>query len=661
MKGQINSLLAIIFLLILAGLIGGYLILLSKSISFPSLESIISITKPSITFESKEFKEMKKFASVEDFKSYLAKAEVSYTTGLRTWGVGVMPMVEGVPMLAEKAVAERVSETTVQVPGIDEPDIVKTDGKEIYFSGSGKYYWWGWGIREMMPPKITGETKVIKAFPVEDLDLEAKIEQRGDLLLTKNILVIFSPDKIYGYDVVNPKSPQKKWEIKIEEKNQILSSRLHQDKIYLVTKTQIDTPRPCPIRPLSIGGVPLEIKCLDIYHPTIPIPVDVTYTAMMIDPLEGKVEKNVSFVGSSSDSILYVSENALYLTYAYSGDFLNFYLKFFKEKCQDLVPDWLTEKIEKLVGYEISDQAKLTEFQVLFEKYKNSLSNDERLKIENELQNRMVDYAKTNKRELEKTGLVKIGLEKFAIEATGNVPGRPLNQFSLDEYQNYLRVATTIGETWRWGGPISIFPISRETANDVYILDKDLKITGAVYDLGLTERIYSVRFLEDKGYLVTFRETDPFYVLDLADPTKPALKGELKIPGYSSYLHPISKDKILGIGKEGSQVKISFFEVSDPAKPTEVAKYNLDEYWSDILNTHHAFLLDKKHEIFFLPGSKGGYVFSYQNNKLELKKAVSEISARRAIYINDYLYIIADNKITVLNEINWEKIKELEI
>lgn len=661
MKRQINSTLAIIILAILAGFMGGYIIFLSKSISFPSFPLIPLISRPSSPPVISEFKEIKKFSSEADFKSYLAKAELKYYGFMDMEGIRAMPMVEAPLGLGEKAIPERVSETTVQVAGIDEPDIVKTDGKEIYFSPGETYYWGRVWTEMISSPQITGETKVIKAFPPEDLNLETKIEQRGDLLLTKNILVIFSGTNIYGYDISQPKSPEKKWEIKLEEKNQILSARLYQDKIYLVTKTQIDTYRPCPIKPLSVGGVPLEIKCLDIYHPTVPIPVDVTFTAMILEPASGKIEKNISFVGSSSDSILYMSENAIYVTYSYSGDFIAFYSRFFKEKAQDLVPAWFIEKLEKLTGYEISEQAKLTEFQVIFEQYKNSLSNDERLKMENEIQNRITDYFKENKRELEKTGIVKIGLEKFEIGNVGNVSGRPLNQFSLDEYKEHLRIATTIGESWRWAGPIGFFGGQQESANDVYILDKDLKITGSVQDLGLTERIYSVRFLEDKGYLVTFRQTDPFYVLDLSDPYKPELKGELKIPGYSSYLHPITKDKILGIGKEGANVKISLFDVEKPETPSEVAKYNLDEYWSDILNTHHAFLLDSKHEIFFLPGSKGGYVFSYQENKLELKKAVSGISARRAIYINDWLYIIADNKIVVLNEINWEKVKELEL
>jgi uncharacterized secreted protein with C-terminal beta-propeller domain len=278
------------------------------------------------------------------------------------------------------------------------------------------------------------------------------------------------------------------------------------------------------------------------------------------------------------------------------------------------------------------------------------------LRIDNEIENRMADYYQDHKRDLETTGIIKIGLDEFEITASGNVPGKPLNQFSLDEYNDDLRIATTVGEGFRFG-----FGGTRESANDVYVLDGNLNKKGALQDLGLEERIYSARFIEDKGYLVTFRQIDPFFVIDLSDPMKPELKSELKIPGYSSYLHPITKDKILGIGKEGSKVKISLFDVSNPENPLEVDKYTLDEYWSDILDTHHAFLLDSKHQVFFLPGRRGGYIFSYKNNNLELRRAVSEIAARRAIYLDDFLYIIGDNKIVVLNEINWEEVNELEL
>jgi len=117
----------------------------------------------------------------------------------------------------------------------------------------------------------------------------------------------------------------------------------------------------------------------------------------------------------------------------------------------------------------------------------------------------------------------------------------------------------------------------------------------------------------------------------------------------------------LGIGEESGRVKISLFDVSDPANPTEISKYNLDEYWSEISQTHHAFLQDAKHKIFFLPGSQGGYIFSYAEDNLKLANAVSEIQAKRAVYIDNYLYVIGENKMVVLDENNWEKVNELDL
>ena len=163
------------------------------------------------------------------------------------------------------------------------------------------------------------------------------------------------------------------------------------------------------------------------------------------------------------------------------------------------------------------------------------------------------------------------------------------------------------------------------------------------------------------AYVVTFRQIDPFYVLDLSNPSKPELKGELKIPGYSSYLHPLTNDSILGIGKEGSKVKLSLFDVSDPSDPQEVSKYMLDEYWSEAVNNHHAFLLDKKHGIFFIPGGKGAYIFSYDDNKLTLTKALSKTGIKRALYIDDYLYIIGNTEISVINENDWTEVNNLEL
>lgn len=658
----------------------GVLVVIALTYVFPASDQ--PQDKPLISEIEVEFGDIEKFASKQEFKDYLAKIEQISTSYAGFGGVGLgargmprqmlleqsMDVPLAAPVEAGKAIGdfgapERVSETTVQVAGIDEPDIVKTDGKEIYFSPQISF------IRPMpiimeesiekqgvipLPRQRVSQTKLIKAFPPAGLALDSSIDKAGNLLLKNNVLVIFSGQKILGYNVVDPQKPEKKWEIELEEQTSLVSARLYEDKIYLVTKQNINHQNPCPIRPLSTSAGPVEIGCTQIYHPRRPIPIDVNYSALVIDSQDGSVVKKTSFVGSSGNSIVYMSKQGLYVTYPYYTSMTKFALDFFQKECKDFIPDWVIEKLKKLQGYDISETSKLTEIFIILEKYQSSLTSDERMKVENELSNRMQDYSQKHQRELQKTGIMKIGLDSFSVLATGNVPGTLLNQFSLDEYLDHLRTATTVGQTW------GLFS-SGESVNDIYVMDKDLNIVGQVLDLGKTERIYSVRFIQDKGYVVTFKRIDPFYVIDLSDPRNPSMKGELKIPGYSSYLHPITKDDILGIGKEGSQVKVSLFNVSSPENPVEKDKYLLKEYWSDILNTHHAFLLDSKHQIFFLPGSKGAYIFSYQSDKLTLEKTLSGRSVRRAIYINDYLYIIGDRQIWVLDENTWEQVSELEL
>jgi uncharacterized secreted protein with C-terminal beta-propeller domain len=393
------------------------------------------------------------------------------------------------------------------------------------------------------------------------------------------------------------------------------------------------------------------IPCSGIYHPERVLPIDATFTVFSVDIASGEISSKTSFTGSQSASVIYMSQNAIYITYPLYESEFRIMLQFIKEEFADTLPASIIEKIVKLDSYDISSSSKMAEYQTILQNYYNALNDDDRLKVENEMQNRMADYRKSRKRNFDKTVIAKISLSDLEFVASGEVPGQPLNQFSLDEFNGNLRIATTIGNSW----------FSRsETANDVYVLGSDLKILGSVRDLGLTEKIYSARFIEDKGYVVTFRQTDPFYVLDLSNPQNPILAGELKIPGYSAYLHPLEKNKILGIGKEGSSVKISYFNVTDSKNPVEMDKYILKESWTDILNTHHAFLADAKYQIFFLPGSQGGYVFSYKNDKISLVKAVSEINAKRALYINNYLYIAGDNKISVLDQDTWEKIIDFE-
>ncbi|MFH1457418.1 MAG: beta-propeller domain-containing protein [Patescibacteria group bacterium] len=613
------------------------------------------------------------FSSSEEFGNYIEDvlAQSSY---VNSFGRGMMAESQAV-FTSDSSVAvpetsgiggggesKRVSETNVQVAGIDEPDIIKTNGKEIFAYLQNYYY-------KSQPRQVIFDDvsiapdikysqpgiKTINAFPIDNLKLAGEIDKQGEMMLYKNILIIFGDDKIYGYDISDASNPDEVWTVDLSDRRTyLLTSRLYEDTIYLVLNTYLTPDTICPMSLFEDARGEVELGCKYIYHPTAPVSVDTTYTVVKLDPITGTVGERVSFIGSSLSSQIYMSENAVYVSYYYQGDIIAYMFNFFKEN-EGLAPSWLMEKIKKLANYDISDQSKLTELTALFQKWQNGLDKDERLMLENEIQNKMSDYTKRHKRDLEKTGIAKIVLNNMQVDNAGSVPGVLLNQFSMDEYENNLRVATTVsGQTifGGWG--------NNDSESDVYVLDKDMKQIGSVLGMGLTERIYSVRFIQDKGYVVTFRQTDPFYVLDLSDPKKPEIKGELKIPGYSSYLHPVGGDQILGIGKEDQKVKLSLFDVADSENPFEQDKYILDEYYSEILNNHHAFLMDDKHKIFFIPGSQGGYIFSYADNKLKLIKAINEVQAKRALFIDDYLYIITDNNLVVLDENNWERVGKLE-
>lgn len=680
MNQQINTKLAIGLIALFAVLTAGLTLIVNKMVD-NLYENMVVVRPLAIKIAPAEIKEFKKFTSQQDFEEYLQKsAEASpVTLGIPAEskrGAEIMaePPISSADRFAEATqgqgvgggAPERFSETNVQVLGIDEPDIVKTNGKEIYFSKYQSYYYSPQPFIEgdvkiksesIMPPRYQGGVQVIKAFPPEGLDKLGVIEESGNLLLSEKVLVVLSQDgkKVQGYDISNPSSPSKKWNLELSDRTYLLDARLNQGKVYLIMRNYVSYPRPCPMEPFMIDGKPAELKCVDVYHPVEIVPADTTYSVWVVDTQTGQIQNKTAFVGNADNSVFYMSEQNLYLTYSREANPAEFFAGFLEEDGKDLFPDWVRDKVRKILTYDISVESKTTELMMILGRYQNSLSEDDSLKMENEMENKMEDYAEKHIRDLEKTGIVKIKLENLSIDAVGDIVGTPLNQFSLDEYDGNLRVAVTIA------GSNSMFGGIAESLNDVYILDKKMEVVGSVLDLGKGERIYSVRFLEDKGYVVTFKQVDPFYVLDLSNPLSPEKKGELKIPGYSSYLHPISSDKILGIGKEGSEVKLSLFDVENPSDPKEISKYLLKEYWTEVETTHHAFLLDKKHNVFFLPASQGGYVFSYKNDSLSLEKAVKENNVKRALYIDDYLYIVCENKIVVLNELNWERVKELDL
>lgn len=203
-----------------------------------------------------------------------------------------------------------------------------------------------------------------------------------------------------------------------------------------------------------------------------------------------------------------------------------------------------------------------------------------------------------------------------AYEASGDVLGIVHNQFSLSEHDSRLRLVTTVGDPW-----------SRESESYVWVLeqrDDRLIEIGSVSGIGRGEDVQSVRFVGDIAYVVTFRQIDPFYIVDLSDPAAPRVTGELKIPGFSAYLHPIGDDLVLGVGTDADAAgvvhgsKVSLFDVSDAGAPLEINVWSITAAWNDIGLDHRGFLWWAPERIAVIPmttwrGFSGAVVLRVDN------------------------------------------------
>lgn len=277
----------------------------------------------------------------------------------------------------------------------------------------------------------------------------------------------------------------------------------------------------------------------------------------------------------------------------------------------------------------------------------------------------------------------------------GTVPGTILNQFAMDEYEGYFRIATTKGDMWGSG--------ESKSTNNVYVLDEQLKTVGTLENLAPGERIYSTRFLGGRAYMVTFRNVDPLFAIDLRNPAKPTVLGQLKIPGYSDYLHPYDENHIIGFGKGtvelpskgfGSEetiafyqgMKIALFDVSDVSHPKEMFKEMIGDRGtsSELLYNHKALLFSKAKSLMAFPVElmeikdkkpieqggfpaygqftyQGAYVYHIDLNKgFTLQGRITHLtqddlsksgqygfdyakSVRRILYAGDTLYTLSDS------------------
>lgn len=248
---------------------------------------------------------------------------------------------------------------------------------------------------------------------------------------------------------------------------------------------------------------------------------------------------------------------------------------------------------------------------------------------------------------------------KLEAEASGVVGGYIHDSFCIDEYKDYLRVITTEKET-----------------NSVYVLDENLKEVGLIEGLAEDERVYSARLMGDVGYFVTYRETDPLFSVDFSDPKNPKIIGELKIPGFSEYLHFYGEDMLLGIGMDVDEdgfstngVKLSMFDISDNTDVKEVQKYVMKNVYSaDVMYDYRAALIDVKKNIIGFSANNGDgenyYVFSYDKDNgfaclMDETVNGTGYQAARGVYIDDILYVVKGNIIEAYGMEDYKKVDDI--
>lgn len=253
----------------------------------------------------------------------------------------------------------------------------------------------------------------------------------------------------------------------------------------------------------------------------------------------------------------------------------------------------------------------------------------------------------------ETTNIMKFSYENGSLKgkAAGSVPGYLNDAFSMNEYEGNLRVVST---DW-----------DEENKNGLYILDDNMQTVGKIENLAPGEQIYSARFMGNTGYFVTFRNTDPLFSVDLKDPANPRILGELKVTGFSEYLHFWGEDKLLGIGREADAengiitgVKLSIFDISDPENVTEENRRVIDgaDLYCPGTDNYKAILADAHKNIIGLAIGNEYLAFTYSKEEGFQKVLDADLTGRvqnaRGVYVKDYFYLSDSGTLSIADMAN---------
>lgn len=264
---------------------------------------------------------------------------------------------------------------------------------------------------------------------------------------------------------------------------------------------------------------------------------------------------------------------------------------------------------------------------------------------------------------------VQLGSDSIDFTAAGEIKGNTNNQFSMDEKDGYLRIATTT-----YGG-------SDKKSNNLFILDENLKTVGEVTGFARNEEIKAVRFIGNTAYVITYEQTDPLFVIDVSDPSNPEIKGSVEITGFSSLLVPVDENTLLGIGYETKVndvgittdgIKLALFDISNPESPSVLDSFVMENADSEAQYNHHALVVNKTEGYYAIPYNSfyyenidgydeyrlentGVLMFGAENGKIvinsdfNIKNENNSYSAR-CTYIGDTMYLLSDGNPTQITE-----------
>ncbi|WP_338103114.1 beta-propeller domain-containing protein [Methanolapillus millepedarum] len=552
---------------------------------------------------------------------------------------------------------DRVSETNVQVAGVDEADLVKTDGNTIYYTPQNYYVYNLTSVNNSYGGMYYTydthpSTFAIDALPPETSALLSNIGRTGELYLTNNNTTLVAVDftDISAYNVSDPANPQLIWYKDLE--GNYVDSRMVDGKLYLVAQNY------STVYPVAYMGTELSYR--DYYRPVGPAisrPVtDTTFFVSEINVSSGNFDKTMALVGSQYSTVVYASLDNMYLTNYYYPDETAISMKFIEEHGSEYFPKNVMDKINRIItNSDLSENIKYQAVTETIYDYMNTLSSEDRNNLYNSYDKAYSAYLADAIKNSETTLISKINLTNFDV-TTGTVPGLINDPFSMDEFEGNLRVATTVGNYWR---------LSDDRSSGVYVLNDKMNTIGNLSGLAPGERIYSARFVDDRLYMVTYKQVDPFFVVDVSNPTKPAVLGELKLPGYSTYLQPLNDTLILGLGyTDNGQMKLSLFDVTNVSAPMELSGYVFtNTYGSAALYDHHAFLWDPDYSVMVLPTYEHAYIMEIKNNTISMKKddVHKEATVVRSIYINNYLYTFSNKEVHILDQNTWDLLKVISI